>query len=269
MVSRMAIVGAGPMGTAIAVGLRACGAPFLVEVAEVDDERRRILRQRHDVPSQPRIALDRMDWVVLAVQPQSFAAFAAGCDGVFGPHHRVISVMAGISVDTIGRLLGTRRVIRAIPNIPAEVSQAMTVMCADPAVDGRDIATAQEILGSVGRVLHVEDEALIDAATALCGGGPAFVAHLAGAMQDFAVASGFTTAQARVMVAQVLRGTAQLLDATDRSPAEICTAVMTPNGTTERGMSAIRAAGVGTALIDALRRSADRSRELNTIAAVA
>jgi pyrroline-5-carboxylate reductase len=114
--------------------------------------------------------------------------------------------------------------------------------------------------------VEVAHEALLDPATALCGGGPAFVAYFADAMQDFALASGFGADNARRMTLQILRGTAALIAASGKQPSRICSEVMTPGGTTERGIACFDEFGVRHAVREALARASARSGELGAAA---
>src|SRR5437879_3441101 len=141
--------------------------------------------------------------------------------------------------------------------------QGMTLLCPGDAVENANIELAQNIMSSFGKALVVTREEAIDDATALCGGGPAFVAFYAKGMFDFALECGFTPDDARTMIAQVLRGTADLLSFTGKDPLTLCQEVMTPNGTTERGIWHYRERELDAIVIAALRRSAARSRELS------
>ena len=261
---RVVVIGAGHMGTAIIAGLQEKDAELRVDVVEIAAPRVRLIGERFGITARSRYEARPGDTVILAVQPQQFEGFAAASpDGVFASEGALlISVMAGVGIASMTSLLGTPKVIRAIPNTPSEVSQGMTVMCCAPAVTEVEAERAEYLLSAVGRVLTVADEALIDDATALCGGGPAFVAYLADGLADFAVKAGFDPAQARLMACQVLRGTADLMESTGREAEELCREVMTPGGTTEQGVFHLRERGVRDALVEALRRSANRSREL-------
>lgn len=264
MTHRVIVLGAGPMGTAIALGLRNSKLDIDLLIAEKNEGRRRRLLNQYGLTSAEQHVVEPGDVVILAIPPQVFQAFSAEQKDTYGDC-LIISVMASLQVEIISRTLCASQVVRTIPNTPAEVSQGMTVMFSGPTVTPASAALAEKIMGALGKVILVEDEALIDDATALCGGGPAFVAYYAKAMFDFALDRGFTHDQARMMICQVLRGTAELLDFTKKHPLKICDEVMTPNGTTERGISAYRERAFDDVVIDGLRRSAARSRELTHV----
>jgi pyrroline-5-carboxylate reductase len=138
----------------------------------------------------------------------------------------------------------------------------MSVYFADPAVSDSTVAQADELLRSIGKALRVSTEELVDDATAICGGGPAFVSYIVDAFCQFARSCGFTEAAAREMAAQVFGGTATLIATSGKPPMQLCREVMTPNGTTERGIAALDSAELKGALLAALTASAQRSREL-------
>ncbi|WP_394840260.1 pyrroline-5-carboxylate reductase [Pendulispora rubella] len=265
MSRRIVILGGGPMGTAIAVGLRKSQLGSELRVVEIDAERRRVLSEKYQIEASETHVPAAGDVVVLAIQPQAFQSFAAGLAPNAYSECLLISVMAGIRIETMCHALGTNQVVRSIPNTPSEVMQGMTVLCPGHAVEKPNIDLARDILGSFGKALVVTREEAIDDATALCGGGPAFVAFYAKGMFDFAVECGFEPNDARTMVAQVLRGTADLLAVTGKEPLVLCKEVMTPNGTTERGIWHYRERELDTIVTAALRRSAARSRELSGV----
>ena len=262
---RVVVIGAGHMGTAIVAGLVKNAGELPLVVVETAESRRRVVREEFGIEALPTYEPGPADAVIIAVRPQQFEEFSrAQSDGAFGDA-LVISVMAGVSIASMTALLGTARVVRSIPNTPSAMFEGMTVMTAGTAVTSEDVAFAERLLSVLGRVLTVSDEALIDDATALCGGGPAFVALIAAAFGEFAVLAGFQSSEARLMTSQVLRGTAALLESTTRSPEELCREVMTPAGTTEQGVFYYQEKGLRDILIEGLARAANRSRELGGI----
>jgi pyrroline-5-carboxylate reductase len=173
--------------------------------------------------------------------------------------------MAGVKIKTILKLLRISQVIRAIPNTPSEVFQGMTVFCSSKDTKKESIEKAQDIFEAFGKAVQVSDESLLDPATALCGGGPAFVAYFADAMHSFAHHAGFDIPSVVLMTTQVLRGTADLIEATGKTPMQICQEVMTPQGTTERGIWHFDENSLRNIVESALFKSMQRSRELGEI----
>ncbi|MFF9814681.1 pyrroline-5-carboxylate reductase [Streptomyces sp. NPDC014006] len=258
---RIVVVGAGHMGSVLVQGLRATMPQVPLTVVEAAEERAAALRAE-GVQTAPQYRPEPSDLVLLALPPQALDSFAdTTAPGTFR-EVTVVSVMAGVPIAVLSRRLGAPRVVRAMPNMASQVFQGMTVLCAGPGVAPAEAARAEGVLGSIGRVLAVSDEALLDDATALAGGGPAFVAYVAKAFRDFAEAAGFTDEQALDVTCQVLRGTADLLERTGQDPEQVYRSVMTPGGTTEQGILALEEHDLHGILVTALRRAARRAREL-------
>jgi pyrroline-5-carboxylate reductase len=260
----LVLFGAGHMGSAIARGILRTGNtdlriidPDLSKLQEF-----RALGIRSDTAC---LDLAPNDVLMLAMPPQVFGAFSSGTPCVHHHQGLVISVMAGIRIGSIQQMLGTQNVVRSIPNTPSEVFEGMTVYCRSSSVDENLARKARDVLESFGRAVEVSDEALIDPATALCGGGPAFVAYFADALQEFGIKAGISKDAARAITIQLLRGTSALLATTGKPAMQLCREVMTPGGTTERGIWHFDDAGLGGTVLDALAKSSARSRELGLV----
>ena len=259
------IYGAGHMGTAIALGLMHKGYRNL-QIIDPSEERRRVLNEQHgiNVLTSPSV-FNPEDIVILAIPPQAFSQFGGNAP-LFRQHiGPVISVIAGVKIATISKVLGVSQVIRAIPNTPSEVFQGMTVFCSSEKMKQESIEKAQNIFESFGRAVQVSDETLIDPATALCGGGPAFVAYFADAMSSFASHVGFDMPSAILMTTQVLRGAADLIETTGKTPMQVCQEVMTPQGTTEQGIWHFDENCLKSIVQAALLKSTQRSCDLGAI----
>lgn len=260
--ARVVMVGCGQMGRAIVQGLLRVAPGLDIVAVEISAERRAALSAIDGLVVSPDLEIHESDVVVLAIPPQAFAEFAAAQRHQFDPDTPILSVMAGLTACAIARALGTSQVVRSIPNTPSEVYAGMTVYYADAAVSDATVELAEMLLRSIGRVLRVDAEQLVDDATAICGGGPAFVSYIVDAFCNFAVSCGFTSEASREMAAQVFGGTASLIAHSDKAPMQLCREVMTPNGTTERGIAVFESAQLHDSIRDALSASARRSREL-------
>ncbi|MGL5857547.1 MAG: pyrroline-5-carboxylate reductase [Angustibacter sp.] len=259
---RVLMVGCGHMGSAIARGLLGVTPSPELVIVERSAERRAALSAVDGLTVTADLEIVDGDFVVVAIPPQDFDAFAEAQRHHFGPRTPVLSVMAGLTCDSIATALGTTQVVRSIPNTPSEVFEGMTIYYADSQVSERTLVQVDQLLKAIGKSLRVDAEHLVDDATAICGGGPAFVSYIVDAFCRFAVSCGFSEAAGRVMVAQVFGGTAALIEQGGKPPMQLCREVMTPNGTTERGIAAFDAAGLHDSILAALTASAERSREL-------
>jgi len=262
--NRLVLFGAGHMGSAIARGMLRTGNSDL-RIIDPDLSKLQEFRAQDIHTDTACLDVAPNDVLMLAMPPQVFGAFASDTPCVHYHQGLVISVMAGIRINSIQQMLGTPNVVRSIPNTPSEVFEGMTVYCRSSLVDENLAREARDVFESFGRAVEVSDEALIDPATALCGGGPAFVAYFADALQEFGVQAGLSKDAALAITIQLLRGTSALLATTGKPAMQLCREVMTHGGTTERGIWHFDDQGVGGAVLDALTKSSARSRELGQV----
>lgn len=257
-------LGAGHMGSAIVQGMLKNGYTN-IKVIDPASEKLTPFREAGLPVDVSLTSVSPNDIIMLAMPPQAFHEFANDNHLVHGHPGLIVSVMAGITIETISESLRATQIVRTIPNTPSEVFQGMTVYCASRLTTAENLEQCKQVLESFGRSVQVSEESLIDPATALCGGGPAFAAYFVDAMQRFALGVGFDEAAAKLITIQVLKGTAELLAATRKQPMQICKEVMTPNGTTERGIWHFDEMGLGNIVMQALGKSTDRSSELGVI----
>jgi pyrroline-5-carboxylate reductase len=198
--------------------------------------------------------------VVLAVKPQSapnMLQHYARFDGAV-----MLSIMAGIGMATLRTALGAP-VVRAMPNTPAAIGQGFTAACAGPGVTETQRLLCDTLLAAVGEVAWVEDESLIDAVTAVSGGGPAYVFLLAELLEAAAIEQGIPAPLARQMARRTVSGSGALLAASDLDAAILRRNVTSPNGTTERALAVMMAEDAWPDTISrAIAAATRRSREL-------
>ena len=201
--------------------------------------------------------------VVLAVKPQ-MADAALPHVVRFAGSAVVLSIMAGRTIASVGRLLGeTAKIVRAMPNTPAAVRQGITVATAGPGVTDAQRALCDTLLQAIGKVAWVDDEALIDPVTAVSGGGPAYVFLLAELLERAAIEQGIPPDLARLMARQTVSGSGALLAASTEDAAVLRKAVTSPKGTTERALAVLMADDAWPALLSrAIAAATARSREL-------
>jgi pyrroline-5-carboxylate reductase len=155
----------------------------------------------------------------------------------------------------------TARIIRAMPNTPALVGAGAAAFAAGRKATAKDRALAAKILGSVGTVDEVSEK-LLDAVTGLSGSGPAYVFTVIEALADGGVLMGLPRTAALQLAAQTVAGAAQLVLASGRHPAALRDEVTSPGGTTIAGLEQLEAHGLRHALIQAVRKATERSRDL-------
>ncbi len=202
------------------------------------------------------------DIIFLGIRPQDLPNLVN--EGLSA--HIVVSMMAGVTVNAINDVFPMAKVVRIIPNTPCEFGVGITPIYA-PGLDllDQNTATMMAALSQAGSVLPLESEEMIDWATGVSAGGPAYVMCIADAMINASISMGFSPAQARALVAETLAGSATLLMNTDKTPEQLANEVMTPNGTTERGVKALRENKISDIFSEALRAAGSRAKELSSI----
>lgn len=265
MKRRIAFVGGGNMGRAIIGGLIARGTPARdIVVVEVDPAARLRLMGDFGVSTveSPGEAVAEATAIVLAVKPQSMRQVAEAV-GRVAPDCLFISIAAGIRLADLCRWLGGRkRLVRAMPNTPALVHAGVTGLYAMEGVDRDDREAAENLLGSVGATVWFEEEAHLDAVTAVSGSGPAYVFYAMEALEEAARGLGLPEGASRSLALWTFVGAAKLAIEREEDPAVLRAQVTSRGGTTERALQVMEERGVKRGMIEAVRAACERSREL-------
>jgi pyrroline-5-carboxylate reductase len=260
-------IGGGNMATAIIRGLLGRGVDAeRIAVADPSAERRDALAAL--LPG-GRVSADNRDVaaaahvLVLAVKPQMMGdVLRPLAETVQASAPLVVSIAAGIRSDDIDAWLGGGlAVVRCMPNQPALVGEGMTVLYANRrALPGRD--RADEVLSAAGPTLWVDEESMIDAATAISGSGPAYFFYLLEALIDTATELGFTPEQARRLAVQTAKGAAATAESEADEPAVLRQRVTSPGGTTAAAFTVLEDADVRAIFRRAIFAARQRAGEL-------
>jgi len=258
------LIGAGKMGLALARGWINGGLPperlVLVDpyaneaaVMFADATGVRLLTSAEDV---------LVHVLVLAVKPQSMMQVLREVLPSVGPHTLVISIAAGISLATLSAGLDTDRVIRAMPNTPAQIGRGITgVVALEVSEDDR--ALADQLLGTTGEVMWFGDESRLDAVTALSGSGPAYVFYMVEAMAVAGMRQGLDPGQAMALARQTVVGAAALMEADETPVSVLRENVTSPKGTTAAALGVLMApTGLEELMDRAITAARRRSEEL-------
>ncbi|HJR86470.1 MAG TPA: pyrroline-5-carboxylate reductase [Acidimicrobiia bacterium] len=261
----VAVVGVGAMGEALAAGLLNAGwEPSELTLVVRRPERVAQLQQRTgiEVSLTPRDAASR-DVVVISVKPRDVAELLEELKSALRPGQVLLSIAAGVPTSTYESALGDVAVVRAMPNTPALVKEAVTGMAAGRYAGAEELEKARLVLEAVGGVQQL-DEGLLDAVTAVSGTGPAYVFLLAEALTEAAVREGLPRDIAESFVNQTIRGAGHLLTETARGPFELRSQVTSPGGTTAAAVHVLEERGFRALVEDAVRAAAQRARELGS-----
>ncbi len=260
----IAFIGGGNMASAIIGGLiqRGLAASQIQVVEPFAEQRVRLARQFGIAASEkPGIGLSRATLVVWAVKPQTFKE-AAGQARAHTPAALHLSVAAGIRSDSIALWLGTERIVRAMPNTPALIGKGISALFARPAVSATGRLAVESVIQTTGDYLWLEQEAQLDAVTALSGSGPAYVFYFIEAMIQAGTDMGLNPDQARQLAVETFVGASALAHDSEESPEVLRTRVTSKGGTTYAALTSMEHNGIKQQFIQAIQAARRRAQEL-------
>ncbi len=211
-----------------------------------------------EFPKAPALAL-------VAVKPQMMGEALPRLAALGGGQTLIVSVAAGTPIAAFEAVLGADTpIIRAMPNTPAAVGKGITAIIGNTRTRAADLGMAETLLRAVGQVVRLENEAQLDAVTAVSGSGPAYVFHLIEAMAAAGEAQGLAADLALHLARATVAGAGALAEAAEEGPGQLRVNVTSPGGTTQAALEVLMDEENGFApLLDrAVRAAADRSREL-------
>lgn len=266
---RIAFVGGGVMAEAILARLLEEGLahPQEVRVGEPLPERRNALADSYGVPCTPdnREAVAGAEVLILAVKPQHLPEVLGELRGRLEPHQTAVSIVAGARLRTLTEGLAHPRVVRVMPNTPARIGAGMSVWTARPEVPPEHREWVRTALRTLGDEIYVDDEGMVEMATALSASGPGFVFLFLEALVDAGVHLGLPRALANRMAVQTLLGSALMAQKTGAHPAELRNGVTSPGGTTAEGLLAMERGGFRALVVEAVLSAYRKSLALGEV----
>ena len=262
---KIGILGGGTMGEIIVRALlrEEVFRPTEIVVAELEEARRRLLEPLGvRVVEDARELVPHCDLLVVGVKPQSAAVALTPLNGALDEETLVISIMAGIDVDSLVEYLDHPLVVRSMPNLPARIGQGVTVWRAAPAVPDRLRVLARLFFLTLGREVEVHKEDLLDAATAVSGTGPAYIFYIAENLLEAARDLGFDEQRALRLVRQTFQGAMDLWAETGESPTALRRKVTSKGGTTHAAVTYFQQEDIGGTFRAGVRRAYERAKEL-------
>lgn len=257
-------IGGGNMATAFIGGLlKRDFAAAQLRVVEINADSRARLQDEFGLQATDElpVGVAGSDAIVLAVKPQQLREVATRLAPLLSGQ-LLISIAAGIRAADLARWTGSQNVVRAMPNTPALIQSGMTGLYALPAVSKAQCGVAQTILSAVGSTLWLEEEAMMDAVTAVSGSGPAYVFYFIEALQQAARELGFSDDDARRLALDTFLGAAKLADASEDDVSVLRARVTSKNGTTERALLSMDANNVKQYIVTAAKAAATRAGEM-------
>ncbi|MCL6431677.1 MAG: pyrroline-5-carboxylate reductase [Anaerolineae bacterium] len=264
--TRLAFIGAGVMGEAMIKGLlsQRLVLPEMIVASDPRPERGTELSERYGISATTDNveAAQQAQVVVLSIKPQVLTPVLAQLRGHIRNEALVLSIIAGARIETIARGLEHRKIVRVMPNTPAQIGQGMSVWISTSEVGPRQREQAQMILRALGEEIAVDDEDYLDMATALSGTGPAYVFLFMEALIDAGVHLGFSRRVAQQLVLQTLQGSVAYARQSNLHPAELRNQVTSPGGTSAEALYQLEKGGLRTVLSRAIWAAYQKSRYL-------
>ncbi len=260
---RIAILGTGKMGAAMAKGLARSENKWDLVLTNTTG----VLPEALSGLGLPCMksnteAVAGADIAILAVLPQQYRKVLAEIRDTVRPGACLISIAPGFTLESLNELTGGRfRIVRAMPNTPALIGEGMIAVCRDETVPDETFELAQQVLGCLGQTEAVT-EAQLNAVIGISGSAPAYVYMFVDALADAGVLGGLHHSQAVRMAAQMLYGSAALLRETGKSPAELREMVCSPAGTTIEAVASLEDSGFRGAVIKAARAAMEKAKKM-------
>jgi pyrroline-5-carboxylate reductase len=262
---KVAVIGGGTMGGALVKSiLRArLAAKGDIIVSDVSRERRELAGKRYGiaVTDDNAAAVKGADTVILAIKPQEMDGVMDQVSGHL-KSQLVISIAAGVTLETISRRLKYGAVVRAMPNTPAQVGRGMTVWTSSGELTAEKHAAARLILACLGEEMYLKDERYMDMATAVSGSGPAYVFLFIEALIDAGVHIGLPRDTAQKLVIETVAGSAEVMKKMARHPAELRNMVTSPGGTTTEALLRMESGGLRSLVINAVTAAYEKAKSL-------
>ncbi len=235
-----------------------------ISVSDIDEARRQYLGQKYgvEVMSDNRLAVANSDIVVLAIKPQNLVEVMAELNGQLKSAQLVLSIIAGARINTLRLGLSHSRVVRVMPNTPAQIGEGMSVWTATAEVTEQQREWAGSILGAMGKKIYVDDEKYIDMATAVSGSGPAYIFLMVESLVDAAVHIGLPREMAQELVLETILGSGHFVQRSGKPPAELRRMVTSPGGTTAEALLQLEKGGFSDLITQAVSAAYNKAKRL-------
>ena len=257
------LIGAGKMGQAMLKGWLASDFSSIQVLENLPSDTLKALPIELN-PST--LIVNENQTVILAVKPQNYREVLDEHQANIHPNAMVVSILAGISIDALQNALTGRRIVRAMPNTPATIRQGLTALCAGEDISNSHKSFATNLMQAVGEVVWVENEAMIDAVTAVSGSGPAYLFHFVEALTAAAIDVGFAPDLAETFARKTIIGSAALLESSGENAAQLRENVTSKGGTTQAALEVLMAdPGLQSIVLEAVKAAKKRSEELSKI----
>src|SRR6056297_2270420 len=263
---KVLVIGAGNMGLTYAEGMSKSKLLKKKNIMVLDTSEKK-LKELQDIAyfdafDKLEDCLPQADIIFIAVKPYQAEQLFQRIHALVKPEQLLISIMAGTTIDTIKDLTGLHKIIRAMPNLPAQIGKGLTSFVASEEVSRIELLTIESLLDTTGKSILVSDENFIDASTGISGSGPAYVFYFMQSMMEAALKMGFSKNVSKVLVSQTFTGAIELFNQNDLSPNSWMDKVASKGGTTRAALDSMDDNNVGELIKEAAFAAFERAVEL-------
>ena len=260
------VIGAGNMGLTYAEGMAKSPMLNRRNLMIFDKSPEVIARLKDishfDVYDDLHKCLPEADMVFIAVKPYHSEGLFEEMKSMVNDSQIFVSLMAGITIGKIQEGLGVKKVVRSMPNLPAQVGKGVTSYTETKEVSRIELIMVRNLLDTTGESIHVENENFIDASTGISGSGPAYVFYFMQSMMEAALKMGFSENDSKILVSQTFEGAVELFNRNDLSPGTWMDRVASKGGTTRAALDSMDDNNVKELIKDAAYAAFDRAVEL-------
>ncbi|MFC2110033.1 pyrroline-5-carboxylate reductase [Bacteroidota bacterium] len=263
---KVLVIGAGNMGLTYAEGMSKSSL-LKNEPIMITDKSEEKLQELNKLPYFKTFNnLDKCapqaDIIFIAVKPFHSESVFEELKPYFNQHQIIVSVMAGVTIDTIKANTGLTKVVRSMPNLPAKIGEGLTTFVASSEVNKEELTIVETLLATTGKSIEVADENFIDASTGISGSGPAYVFYFMQSMMEAAEKMGFSKETATVLVSQTFKGAVELFNQSSISPSQWMDMVASKGGTTQAALDSLNNDNVNKHIKNAAFAAFNRAVEL-------
>ncbi|WP_086475566.1 MULTISPECIES: pyrroline-5-carboxylate reductase [Arenibacter] len=206
--------------------------------------------------------LPKADLIFIAVKPYHCEDLFKKLKNGISEDQIIISIMAGVTINTMQEALGIDKIVRAMPNLPAQIGKGVTSYTASKQVSRIELLTIESLLDTTGRSIFVSSEKFIDASTGISGSGPAYVFYFMQSMMEAALKMGFSPNDSKVLVSKTFEGAVDLFNQSDLSPNSWMERVASKGGTTRAALDSMEDNNVKELIKEAAYSAFNRAVEL-------
>ncbi|NQD71410.1 pyrroline-5-carboxylate reductase [Sphingobacterium shayense] len=263
---KILVIGAGNMGLTYAHGMAQSDLLKDKDLMILDNSKERIEELRaqgmFDVYQNLEDCLPKADIVFIAVKPYHSDEVFEAIKMHKNPDQIFVSIMAGVTIKTMQEAMDIKKVVRAMPNLAAQVGHGFTSFIGSKEVSRLELLTVEKLIDTTGRSIKLANEMEIDKSTGISGSGPAYVFYFMESMMEAAVKMGFLEKDARLMVAQTFQGAVELFNSSDLDPTAWMNKVASKGGTTRAALDSMEENNVKELIKDAAYAAFDRAVQL-------